>query len=348
MFELRFFRFLKSCFPSLGRSDHHYFLQAQGYWIKDNWDFFKVTGESRYKNVAIACSDQVVKTQRGDGSWKYPLREWKKYVSTVEGTWASLGLLETFDHTNDAIYLEGALGWYDYLVNRIGFQKYRDSLVINYFDVLRSRKVPNNTTLVLWFFAELYRRKKESRFLKFNDKMIRFLELSQRPNGELNYEIGNEHYLCYNYNAFEFLDLHYCNEVIKDERIVAIMKKMAAFLSTGVTQIGSVKHDCFQTFPENLMFSGVVGAALKIATSNGLGNYSEHIRYAYDFLFENQKPDGSFRFNSKHDFPYFRRPISRGFLVDRRPYPRQLCYLLQQLLMEARTQDSADYVSELK
>jgi len=334
--ELRFLRFIKSYLPSINWSDNHYFLQAQGYWIKSNWDLFEITGDLNYKRTAIACSKQILNKQRNDGTWEYPLKAWKKYVSTVEGTWASLGLLETFKHTKEPTYLKGALKWYDFLISRIGFQTYKDSLAINYFDVPRYR-VPNNTTLVLWFLAELYGIEKDPEFLKFNDKMIKFIQLCQNSNGELRYTVEREHYLCYHYNAFEFLDLYHYHEIIDDERIRIILKKLAKFVSMGVSEIGSTKYDCFQTFPETIFYSGVAGAALTSAASMGFENYEKHIKCAYDFLFENQRPDGSFIF-CRHAMPYVRKPISPGFLTDKRSYPRPLSYILQHLLVKAKSE----------
>jgi len=340
-FELRFLRFIKSHFPSLNWSDDHFFLQAQGYWIKSNWDLFEITGDLSYKKVAIACSKQILNKQKNNGSWEYPLKAWKKYVSTVEGTWASLGLLETFKHTKELSYLNGALKWYNFLINRIGFQTYKGSLAINYFDTPKWR-VPNNTTLVLMFFAELYGIKKNPKFLKFNDEMIKFIQLSQnnmcaRNNGELRYAVEKEHYLCYHYNAFEFLDLFHYYEIINDERIRIILEKLGKFLSTGVTEIGSIKYDCFQTFPENIFYSGVVGAALIGAASIGFKGYEKHIKHAYDFLFQNQKPEGSF-IHSRHDMLYIIKPFEIGFLTDKRSYPRPLSYILQHLLVKARSE----------
>jgi hypothetical protein len=335
MLQLRFLRFLKNHFSSIRRSERHFFLQSQGYWIKSNWDLFDITGEFDYKRVAIECTKNVLRMQKNDGSWEYPLKEWGKFVSTVEGTWGSLGLLETYRQTSEPAFLKGALGWYDFLTTKIGFQHYRDSYVINYFDVQKSRKVPNNTTLVLWFMAELYRATQDRSLLKLNDKMIRFLELCQKRNGELTYEVGREHYLCYHYNAFEFLDLFHYNEIVGNERVRIILEKLTKFLKTGITEIGSVKYNCTQTYPEHIMYSAVVGAALTEAATMGLQDCQKYAEIAFDFLLKNQRPDGSFAF-SKHDFPYVMKPISHGFLVDENSYPRPLSFILQHLLTKTK------------
>jgi len=332
--ELRFLRFVKSYLPFLNCADDCYFLQAQGYWIKCNWDLFEITGDVDYKEVAIACSKEILNKQKSAGYWEYPLKAWKKYVSTVEGTWASIGLLETFKHTNESIYLKGALKWYNFLINRIGFQTYKDSLAINYFDTPKWR-VPNNTTLVLMFLAELYDIREDPKILKFNDKMIKFVQLNQNSNGELKYAVEKEHYLCFQYNAFEFLDLFNYYKKIGDERIRIILKKLEKYLSTGVTKIGSVKYDCFQTFPEIIYHSAAVGAALISAASIGLQDYKKSVERTYTFLFKEQRPDGSFMY-SRNDMAYVRKSMANGFLTDKRSYPRQLSYILQHLLIKAK------------
>lgn len=335
-FQLRFFRFVKSYLPQLNYANYYYFLQAQGYWIKINWDLFDITGNPKYKKVAIACSKNVLNCQKTDGSWQYPLAAWKKYVSTVEGTWASLGLLETFKHTKESTYFDGALKWYNFLINKTGFQSYKDSLVINYFDTPKHR-VPNNTTLVLWFFAELYALTNNHDFLRFNDKMIKFLELCQNDDGELRYSVKNQHYLCYHYNAFELLDLYNFYNLTGNKRIELILIKLGKFVAKGVTEIGSVKYDCLQTFPEVTFYSGVVGAALTSMLSLGFTEYEMHVKYLYDYLLRNQMNDGSFT-HSKFSMPYIKKPYSYGFCTDKNRYVRPLVYLLQHLIIKARTE----------
>jgi hypothetical protein len=333
MLNLRVLRFIKSYVPSLIKYEQNYFLQTQGYWIKDNWALYKLANKSLYKQVAIACSDQVLINQKEDGSWEYPLREWKKYVSTVEGTWAALGLLESYRQTKNQLYLVGALKWYDFLINQTKFQRYYDSQAVNYFAFSsKGQKVPNNTSLVLWFFAELFEITKDLRFNELSNELIRFLELCQKSDGELIYKVGTDHYLCYHYNSFEFLDLLNCYNITKNLRIESILSKLAKFIASGVTKNGAIKYSCNQTYPEFIWFSSVAGAALLGATVNGLGDYQIHARRLYRYTIENQMDNGSFIF-SRHDMVYFKNPVKWGFLTDRTSYPRQLSYILQHLLI---------------
>ena len=166
MFNLRVFRFVKSYIPALRQSEKVLFLQAQGYWIKSCWTLYSLTNEPNYKSVALSCSNYVVEQQRADGSWQYPLKEWQNYVSTVEGTWASLGLLESYENTKDSTYLNAAIRWYDFLIKITGFQAFEDSIVVNYFAFSQKGvKVPNNTTLVLYFMARLFEVTKDPKYL---------------------------------------------------------------------------------------------------------------------------------------------------------------------------------------
>ena len=115
-----------------------------------------------------------------------------------------------------------------------------------------------------------------------------------------------------------------------------ILEKLAKFIAKGVTEIGSIKYDCFQTFPEVTFYSGVVGAALTSASLMDFKGYENHAKRAYDFLLENQMPDGSF-IHSRYTMPYVRKPNSHGFLTDKTRYSRPLSYLLQHLLIKAKS-----------
>jgi hypothetical protein len=336
MLNLRLLRFIKNYFPSLNyRSKKHSFLQIQGYWIRNNWELFQLTGEVKYRDLALKCSNYVLRAQRVDGSWEYPLNEWKSRVSTVEGIWASLGLLLTYKCTGNRDFLAGALKWYNFLINKTGFQRYGNSLAINYFNVPTARKVPNNATLAIRFFAELYSLTNDKCFLKYTDSLIAFLELCQNPNGELSYEVGKQHYLCYHYNSFEFMDLFFANEILNSKKLFDIMRRLSKFVASGVMVDGSVKYDCEQTYPEEIMFSSIAGAALIGASVHNFGDFSGHIAAIYRYVETNQRSDGSFIL-TKHDMPYVIKPIKYGILSDSIPYPGPMSFILHSLLFKAQ------------
>jgi hypothetical protein len=339
MLNLRLTRFVKSYFPALNyKNNNHVFQQIQGYWIKNNWALYRLTNDLRYKELALKCSDFVVASQQNDGSWKYPLTEWKSRVSTVEGTWASLGLLETYSFTKNPVYLKSALNWRNFLVTKTGFQRYKDSMTINYFNIRTSRKVPNNTTLALFFFAELFNVTQDTSLLKYNDALIHFIELCQQPGGELVYEVDKTHYLCYHYNSFEFLDLYYANQILKSKRIDAILSKLSKYIASGVLNNGAVKYDCSQAYPEEIMFSAIAGAALIKASKSNYGNFKNHIDSIFRYLEKNQKSNGSFIL-TMHDMPYIKKPLGLGIFSDKTLYPGPMCFILSSLL----TKDSENF-----
>ena len=169
MFNLRVFRFVKSYIPALRQSEKVLFLQAQGYWIKSCWTLYSLTNKPNYKSVALSCSNHVLEQQRADGSWQYPLKEWQNYVSTVEGTWASLGLLESYEKTKDSKYLNAATKWYDFLIKLTGFQAFEDSIVVNYFAFSQKGvKVPNNNYFSALFHGKIIRGYQRPKVFNFN------------------------------------------------------------------------------------------------------------------------------------------------------------------------------------
>lgn len=130
--------------------------------------------------------------------------------------------------------------------------------------------------------------------------------------------------------------LEYYYNITHCARIKAILEKLSRFLVLGVTETGSVKYNCTQTFPEVFMFSGVVGAALASASTMGLGNYNRPVESIYDYLVENQRADGSFSY-STHDAVYLKTPFQWGFLTDKNSYPGPLSFMLQHLLIKMKS-----------
>lgn len=331
-FNIRIGRFIKSYFPFFSWNDNQYFLQGQGYWISDNWLLFDLLGEEKYRKIALDCSQGILARQKSEGYWDYPNPEWKSRIATVEGCFAALGLIESYKKNSDYKFLKGALKWYNFLINKVGFEKYKDSLVINYFANKKTPLVPNNTTLVLMLLSELFDATKEKKYLIYFEKMVKFLQYAQLENGELPYSIdsisckGKAHYLCYQYNSFEFLDLARVYEITKNQTIYSIMTKLLDFLSTGITDFGSAKYNCFQNYPIVNYYTAVMGAAFLIGRKMGLGYFNSSENKIYQCLLSQQKQSGSF-ICSKRDYFIF---------SDKRSYPRQLSMILKHLLLKAK------------
>ena len=330
-FNFRIWRFLKSYLSMFTWNDDTYFLQCQGYWIWDNWKLYEIFGESRYRQTACESTERVLAEQKKEGYWEYPLREWRDRIATVDGNYAARGLLLSYERTKDTRYRDAAVRWYEFLTEKGGFQSYRDSLVIRYFAGRDGRLVPNNVTLTLTMNAELQQATGDSRFSEFDEPMIRFLEYAIRGNGEFPYAFatdsipGREHFLCYQYNCFQFLDLVRYWELTRNDRIYEMLKRQIAFIITGLTADVRSRYNCFKPYPDVTYYTAVMSAALLKADEIGLGPYREMALQASVTVLARQ--------NRRGGFPYSRR--NYGFLSDRRSYPRYLVMILKHLLIIA-------------
>lgn len=334
-FNFRIWRFLKSYLRFIDWHDDTYFLQCQGYWIWDNWKLCELSGEDRFREVAVECTERILQEQKAEGYWPYPLKEWKDRIATVDGDYAARGLLVSYEKTGDQRYLDSAVRWYDYLTGRGGFQQYRDSLVIRYFAGRDGRLVPNNVTLTLTMNAELRSATGDSRFSNYDEAMIRFLEYAVRENGEFPYAFatdtipGREHFLCYQYNCFQFLDLVRYWELRKEERIYRILKKQIEYISTGLERDGHSRYNCFTSFPDVSYYTAVMSAAFMKAEETGLGEFRAAALKAHRAVLSRQCSSGG--------FPYSRR--NYRLFSDRRSYPRYLAMILKHLLIIAEHEE---------
>jgi hypothetical protein len=127
-------RFGKSYLDFVPWNDNYCYLQAQGYWVLCNWQLYTITGENQYADLAIQCANGILKDQSPEGYWVYPHPGWKGRIGTVEGVFAALGMLATYERTGKTDLLIGIQKWHDYLIRNTGFQKTDAGLAINYFD----------------------------------------------------------------------------------------------------------------------------------------------------------------------------------------------------------------------
>jgi hypothetical protein len=316
-FNLRLWRFFKSALSFIKWSDDFVFLQSQGYWILSNWMLHDATGNSQYRKLALESTQATLDLQQTEGYWLYPLPERRHLVATVEGDWGAVGFLATYAREPREEFLNAAIRWYDYLIRKIGFQHHGSGEAINYFDKPRG-KIPNNSVEAVWLFLSLWKATGDPRFLEHVDGMLDFVVDSQLPTGELPYivdgphEKGRTHYLCYQYNAFQFLKLAWAHALRADRRIQRILPALAGFLTKGVASSGASAADCTHELPELDYFTAVLAAALREATEGGVFQAEELSKRCYARLLQRQRPDGSFAY-STGDY---------GFLRDGRSYPR--------------------------
>ncbi len=332
-FNLRAWRFLKSAANFLPWHDDYVFIQTQGYWILSNWMLHDATGDSRYRDIAVESTEATLSLQRADGTWAYPLPERRHLIATVEGDWGAIGLLASNTREPEPRFLQGAIRWYDFLIERIGFQDHEAGKAINYFDRPRG-KVPNNSVEAAWVFARLWRATGDERYLEHVSGMIDFVRSAQLASGELpyvvesQYERRREHYLCYQYNAFEFLKLAWLQRLRPMDSVAAILPGLAKFLAGGVTVTGACAEDCHSRAVEVDYYTAALAAALDEAARLALVDAALSER-CYERVAARQRGDGSFVY-SAGDY---------GFLRDARSYPRPMAMTLFHLLYGAGAGD---------
>ena len=326
-FELRLWRFFRSATDFLPWHDDYVFMQSQGYWILCNWMLHEATREERYRRIALESTEATLRLQQPEGYWLYPLPQRKHLVATVEGDWAAIGFLASYSREPGAEFMRAAVRWYDYLVARIGFQAHDGGRAINYFDQPRG-KIPNNSVEAVWLFLRLWKASGESRFLEYVDPLLDFLASAQLSTGELPYivdgpfEKGRPHYLCYQYNAFQYLKLAWAAALRPDSRFDRLLAGLGGFLAGGLTHTGASAADCFRERPETDYYTAALAAALQEATARGASEAGDLSVRCYARLLERQRQDGSFAYTTG-DY---------GFLRDGRSYPRPQVMTLFHLL----------------
>ncbi len=337
-FNSRFFRFPKAYLSFLPWRDQLIYAQAQKYWIHANWlaHDLGLSDGFDFAATATACADALLERQRPEGYWEYPNPEWRGRIATVEGNYGAIGMLMTHNRTRAEALLQGAARWHDYAVNHVGFQRYGDTISINYFGNVAGGRVPNNAASAVRTFALIAQESNDDRFLRYCGPMVDFMAETQLESGELPYAVigvtarDRIHFLCYQYNAFQFLNIWDYFKITNDEKAWAILERLAKYLSHAVTDTGASRYACAEEFPEVVYYGAAAGAALSQATAIGLGDHRELADRAFSRLLSLQLPNGS--------FPYSFR--NYGILSDRRSYPRYLSMILTHLLLELQHHDN--------
>jgi hypothetical protein len=325
-------RFVKSYLPLPWR-DSLYYAQGQAYWILACWRLLDNDAEADAAESALRCADRLMQHQRPDGAWDYPNPAWRGRIATAEGTWAAIALLECYRRTRTTRYLDAALKWNAFLDDKVGYQRADGMLAVNYFAGRRTDRVPNNAAFVLRFSAELNEFVDDPALDRRSSGLLAFLDAAQAGNGELPYSLptngsgdGKAHFQCFQYNAFECLDVLRYYELTRDDRARPVIDGLARFVAAGIERNGHTKYSCIDDWPHVTYHSTAIGAALRAATRDGFATADPLAERAYESALALQRPDGS--------FPYSRRDY--GFLSDRRPYPRNLAMILFHLLEPER------------
>jgi hypothetical protein len=330
-FNSRFGRFIKSYLPFLSWADRLRYNQTQGYWIAANWMVHDLFEEQEAATLALATADDLLARQKEGGYWEYPNPEWRGRIATVEGNFATLGLLQAFERTHQERYLDGVQRWHRYLVTEMGFQEFNGGLAVNYFANRPSGMVPNNSTLTARTLARVAQVTGDDSYLKQCPALIRFVRDAQKDTGELPYIVGRKagegrpHFLCFQYNAFEALDLIEYHRVSGDGDVLPTVAGIGRFLTGALAPSGGARYSCSEDRPEILYYTAAVAAALSQITELGLGDYRSLADTAYARVLAAQRDDGGMSYFSIGDY---------GFLSDRRSYPRNLAMILYHLMLE--------------
>ncbi len=323
-------RFVKSYLPQIAWRDAYYYLQAQGYWVLSLWQLSLHHDEANCRDMAIRCSAHMLEQQREDGSWLYPNREWKGRVATAEGTWAALGLLETYRQTGEQRFLDGVLRWHTYLTHEIDFERVGEAWSVRYFAGVQDGRVPNNSVFVLRFLAKLAEVTRDRALAQPCDGLLTFIQDVQAPSGEFPYVVTNNsttkgtmHFQCYQYNAFQCLDLMHYVDASADTRAVPLIRRVLGFLRQGLAMDGHVHYACGNPYRAVTYHTAAVAAACWRAQHYGIAGFDDLAHRAYGFILQAQQPQGGFAY-SWGDY---------RLLKDQRAYPRYLAMILYHLMI---------------
>ena len=338
--NFRIGRFAKSYGSFVHWQDTYVFFQTQGYWMLANWLMSDLFSDNRFREIAAESAHYTVAAQRPEGYWEYPpLATRVGKVATVEGNIATIGLLESYCRTAHKPFLDAAEQWHGFLIDKIGFHENDGELAIHYFDDGQDGMVPNNTTLTLWTLGAFIHATQEERYVFPCSGLLSFLAAAQKDTGEFPYVVGNArekahpHFLCFQYNAFEFLDLLHYHRLTQDETVWPLLVGLSKFLSTGVLPAGPARYDCYRHRPEVPYYAAAVATALGQATQLGLGDFRAMVARSWNWVLAAQADDGGMGFFSRKNY---------GCLTDKRSYPRNLVMILYHLLLSTKAETAGD------
>ena len=331
-FNSRIGRFIKSYLNFFPWSDNIAYIQGQKYWILNNWSMMDLdlADHKLCRETAVACSEYLLETQKPEGYWEHPNPEWADRIATVEGNYGAMGLLETYVRSGNVNFLQGAIQWYRFMVEQIGFQNRDGFWAINYFKDRGTMMIPNISVSALRMSALLAKATDDDHYLEYADRLVVWLNTVQRDSGELPYGVDSVngksriHFLCYQYNAFELLNLADYHQMTGDRKIWPVLEKLAAYVAEGITKTGACRYDCQREKPEVLYYGMAAGTALRKATELEIGDYGALADRACQRVLSQQTEDGNIAFYSQGNY---------GFLTDRRSYPRYLSMILYHLLL---------------
>ncbi|MEM4847077.1 MAG: hypothetical protein QW794_04905 [Thermosphaera sp.] len=257
-------------------------------------------------------------------------------------------MVESYRQTAQAAFLQGALRWHGFLMRDIGFEQLGDELAVNYFAHRKGARVPNNSAFVLRFFADLAEATGDEAYLAPCAGLLTFLARVQKETGELPYAVkgiadgkNREHFQCYQYNAFQCLDLMRYYRFTGDKAALPLITKVLTFLAKGgLAEDGHARYDCGSHYRIVTYHTAVLAAAFTEAGRLGIPGYDRLASRAFAYLLSVQRSDGSFAHSQREHL----------LLSDQRSYPRNLAMILYHVLSsmpQERLSDVTFSVGEL-
>jgi hypothetical protein len=190
--------------------------------------------------------------------------------------------------------------------------------------------VPNNSAFVLRFLAELAAITGDDGYLAPGGGLLTFLEHAQKPTGEFPYSLEYSssrdlwaHFQCYQYNAFQCLDLIRFFEITGHPQARRILDQVLVFLQGGMAPDGHAYYQCGNHFRAVTYHSAVLAAAFWKASQLGETGFEEWADRGFAYVLNQQLPNGGFHY-SHGDY---------RLLQDHRSYPRYLAMILFHLLL---------------
>ena len=188
------------------------------------------------------------------------------------------------------------------MIDQIGFSDPEDPRVksINYFGGW-DPAVPNNNTLLIGManaseFKAIPRTPRSGR---------QRLAMVQLDTAELPYLIHTKgepdrtHFLCHQYNAFEFVYLAHYLGLSGDQAIYPVLERPIAYLARDLDETDWARYDCNVHHIDVPYYTYALGHAFRVATELDLGDNGSHADRCLGNVLDLQRGDGS--------FPYFSR-----------------------------------------
>ncbi len=240
-----------------------------------------------------------------------------------------MAILETFHRTQYEEFLDGAQSWFAYLRENTPILEVDGTLAVNYFVGKLSARVTNKCVTLLRFLVELRRVCGTQEYVELEAGLMAFVDSVQMKSGELPYAVHQTsdletrpHFQCYQYNAFEYLNLVRYHELTGEARSRRIAERIAEFLPQGLDRDGSAFFDCSHG-PRRVVYHGVaVATALSVSAARGREPHADLARTSMEWALGRQRSDGAFTYLLRDS----------GFLADRRCYPRNHSMILMHLL----------------